>query len=121
MAQRIPIGLVGPSNRAGSIAQQSGRRINLYMEANDQDAKAQVALHSAPGIETWWDLTADGTIRGQHRMGNRLFVVAGTKVYEVTSASFGTPTLRGVLASSSGRVGMSDNDGKLVIGDGLSG
>jgi hypothetical protein len=54
-------------------------------------------------------------------MGNRLFVVAGTKVYEVTSASFGTPTLRGVLAPSSGRVGMSDNNGKLIIGDGLSG
>lgn len=117
--QRIPVGLVGPSNRAGSIAQQSGRRINLYMETNDADAKAQIALHSGPGIETWGDLSADGDIRGQHRMGDRLFVMAGQKLYEITSGSFGTPTLKGVFASTSGRVGISDNNGKLIIGDGL--
>jgi hypothetical protein len=117
--QRIPIGLVGPSNRASSIAQQSGRRINLYQESNDGDAKAEVALHSGPGITTWGDLSAYGNIRGQHRMGDRLFIMVGTNLYEVTSSSFGTPTLRGVFASSSGRVGISDNNGKLIVGDGL--
>ncbi len=115
----VPIGLVGTSNRAGSIAQQSGRSINLYPELNDQDAKAAVALHSAPGITTWGDLSAHGDIRGQHRMGDRLFVMAGSSLLEVTSGSFGTPTLRGTLATTSGRVGISDNNGKLIIGDGL--
>lgn len=115
----LPIGLVGTSNRAGSIAQQSGRSINLYPEVNDSDAKAQIALHSAPGIETWGDLSSAGNMRGQHRMGDRLFVVAGTNIYEITTSTFGTPTLRGVLATATGRVGLSDNNGKLIIGDGL--
>jgi hypothetical protein len=113
------VGLVGPSNRGASIAQQSGRRINLYMEVNDADAKARVALHSAPGIELWGDLSAAGNIRGQHRMGNRLFIMAGPNLYEISDVGFGTPTLRGVFASTSGRVGFSDNAGKLIVGDGL--
>lgn len=116
---RIPIGLVGPSSRASSIAQQSARRINLYMESSDADAKAQVALHSAPGNEGWGDLSTDGIVRGQHKMGNRFFIMVGANLYEVTSSSFGTPTLRGVFSTTAGRVCISDNNGKLIIGDGL--
>jgi hypothetical protein len=116
--QTVPIGLVGPSSRAGSITQQSARTINLYPEANDPDAKVVVAMHSAPGIEVWGDLSADGIVRGQHRMGSRLFVMVGPNLYEVTDEAFGSPTLKGVFATESGRVGISDNAGKLIVGDG---
>jgi hypothetical protein len=120
---RIPIPLVGGSSYAGYSAQQSGRTVNLYPVMNGSDAKAPMALHHVPGFSGLIDVSdsfpsGTGTIsvRGMHRVGyNRLFFVANQRVYEYTAE--GTLTLWANLATFSGRVGISDNNGYLVIGD----
>lgn len=124
--QRVAVGIVGPSNKARSVTQQSGRTVNLYPEVNDPDSKSVVALYSAPGYFRWANLTAlvteGAAIRAVHIMGSRFFLVAGASVYEVeydeTLQSFNTLTELDTLATDEGRVGMSDNNGILVLGDG---
>lgn len=126
MSQRVRLPLIGPSSKASSGAQQSAVTINMIPEVNDADAKAVVALHSAPGffrVADWSEQIA-GTpqIRGFHKMGERFFAVIAEKICEVTFSptltAFSTLIEFGSLSTFSGRVGMSDNGGKLVIGDG---
>jgi hypothetical protein len=124
--QRVPLGVVGPSSKAYSEAQQSARTVNLIPEVNDADAKAVIALRAAPGFFRWADLSAlvpsGAEIRGLHMMGERFFAVVGPKIVEVnrdlTLGSFSTITEFASLATSSGKVGISDNNAKLIVGDG---
>jgi hypothetical protein len=129
--QRVPLALVGASSKAHSPAQQSGRTINLYPEANGPDAKAIVALRAVPGAFRKLDLSTDlpelaaRHCRGLHTMGERAFGAYGNKVVEFFSQ--GTPPDTSVvyivvctLNTHTGPVGFSDNAGKLVIGDGPS-
>jgi len=126
MSQRVPVGLVGGSSKAASYAQQSARTVNMIPEANDPDAKAPVALISAPGFFRWADFTGQFTgspqIRAFHLMGDRFFCVVAEKIaevnYNVELTSFSSLTLLASLATFSGRVTMSDNNGKLIVGDG---
>lgn len=124
--RRVPLALVGASSKAHAPAQQSGRTINLYPEANASDAKAIVALRAVPGQFRWRDFSdvefgglaelADTTIRGMHTMGERAFVVVGNKLCEIYPQN--DYMVLATLNTTSGFVGMSDNAGKLVIGDG---
>jgi hypothetical protein len=120
--QRVPLGIVGPSSKAYSEAQIAGRSVNLLTEIVD----GRAALRAVEGYFRWADLTsavpASARIRGFHQMGDRLFVVAANKVVEVTrdptEATFSSVIELASLATTTGRVGMSDNNGKVVIGDG---
>lgn len=126
MSQRVRLPLIGPSSKASSGAQQSAVTINMIPEVNDADAKAVVALHSAPGffrVADWSEqITGDPSNRGFHIMGGRFFAVIAEKVCEVTFdprlIAFSTLIEFASLSTFSGRVGMSDNNGKLIIGDG---
>jgi hypothetical protein len=85
-----------------------------------------VALRAAPGFFRWADLSALGAIRreirGLHMMGDRFFAVVGASVVEVQRnlalTSFSTINILATLSTTTGKVGMSDNNSKLVIGDG---
>jgi hypothetical protein len=125
--RRVALPFIGASNKAHSSAQQSGRTINLYPEVNSPDAKAIVALRAAPGSfrwrafeETFPDLS-DKEVRGCHSMGSRAFWVVGNRLFEVYPLDE-TPQNEiqplATLNTSTGFVGISDNAGKLVIGDG---
>jgi hypothetical protein len=125
--QRVPLGLVGPSAKAHSPVQQSGRTVNLYPEVNTPDAKAPVALRAVPGQFRWRDFSdtdangfadlASRKIRGCHTMGERAFWVVGNRLVEVyVENSF---VVLATLNTSAGYVGMSDNAGKLILGDGV--
>jgi hypothetical protein len=124
--QRVSLGIVGPSSKAYSEAQQSARTVNLIPEANDADAKAVVALRAAPGFFRWADLSAlvpsGAQIRGLHMLGDRFFAVVGASVVEVQRnlalTSFSTINILATLSTTTGKVGMSDNNSMLVIGDG---
>jgi hypothetical protein len=121
---RIPIPLIGPSSKARSLAQQSGRTVNLYPEINDPDAKAVMALHHVPGFLQVIDVSDEfpaGTsveIRAFHRVWpDRLFFVANERIYEAIDLDDANVTLWASLSTFTGRVGLSDNNGYLVIGD----
>ncbi len=116
--RRISVGIVGPSSHTIQD-HQSARTLNMYPEAADPDAKAVVALHSCPGLDLYADVSdyvTGAQIRGMHRMGERLFIQAGNTLTEVRGQldfhQYAT------LSSYAGRVGMSDNAGKVIVGDG---
>lgn len=123
---RVPVPLIGPSSKARFEDQQSGETINLYPETNDADAKAVIALHAVPGFFRVADLTetitGDPAIRGFHIMGGRFFAVIAEKVCEITFpadlTAFTAPLILATLSTFTGRVCISDNNGKLIIGDG---
>lgn len=119
--QRIPLGLVGPSSKGYSAAQQSARTVNLIPEGNDADAKAPLALRAAPGAFRFADATTIITsghprIRGMHVMGSRAFVVVDNKIAELTTDN--TFLAWASLSTFTGRVVISDNNGLLIVGDG---
>lgn len=124
--QRVSVPLIGPSSKARFEDQQSGETINLYPETNDPDAKAVIALHAVPGFFRVADLTThiigNPSNRGYHIMGGRFFAVIAEKICEIVVpadlTAFTAPLILATLSTFTGRVGLSDNNGKLVIGDG---
>lgn len=128
MSQLVPVPLIGPSSKARSAKQQSGRTVNLYPEVNDPDSKAVVALHACPGQLRMLDmrdvLDGDVEIRGFCLVGSRFFFVADNKICEaIYLALDGNPAgifQWGDLQTASGRVGMSANNGNVIIGDGTA-
>jgi hypothetical protein len=117
-SQRIQIGLVGPSSHTIQD-HQSARTLNMYPEVNDADAKAPVALHSCPGLDLYADVSdyvLGAQIRGMHRMGERLFIQAANAITEVRGQIDFYQYAS--LSTFKGRVGMSDNAGKVIVGDG---
>jgi hypothetical protein len=114
---RLPVGIVGGSDKASSAAHEAGRSVNLYVEV----INGKPALKAAPGFFRWLNiedyLDGAGVIRGLHTMGDRLFCVVGNQVGEITPNN--AIIFLVTLNTSTGRVGISDNDGKLIVGDGL--
>lgn len=123
---RINIPLVGPSSHAGSDAQQTARTVNFIPVPNDADAKGPMGLMHAAGtslavlVSGEFPVGTDIRIRGFHRVGhNRLFFVANEKVFEAIDLEAGTFTLWATLPTTTDplQVGMSDNNGWLILGD----
>jgi hypothetical protein len=111
-----PINVVGPSATGRSVAFNPGRTVNLFPEgAVSADADTPVALLGTAGLSGLVTLP-NGPVRGMHTMGTRLFAVAQDGLYEVLSG--GTYTRLASLRTFRGPVGLSDNNGYLVVGDG---
>jgi len=117
--QRVPLALIGGSDKAGSPAQESGRSVNLYVEI----INGKPALKHVPGSFRWADaaetipaIASDAPVRGMHVMGERAFCAIQNYLLEVfPNNSF---VVLANLETISGLVGFSDNAGKLVVGDG---
>jgi hypothetical protein len=117
--QRVQLPVVGGSDKAFSVAHEGGRTVNFFIEA----INGKPALRACPGYFRWLDITQDngGPIRGLYVMGERLFCVVGNGIGEVFD---GNITGRSVvtlatLTTTTGRVEFSDNNGKLIVGDGV--
>lgn len=108
---------VGPAytlaNRNASVQDT----VNMYLVGLETPSKAPFILESAPGLVTF--STISGACRGCITAANRLFMVYGSGLYELTSA--GVSTLKGTLGSSTGQVDMAWGLTQLVIVDGPSG
>lgn len=115
MAGNRIVQCIGPSFWLEDRKTAVQRSINLWMmgvEGLGEDA--QVVLESAPGLELAHDF--GGTIRGMRNVDGRLFVVAGSTLYEVDSA--GAVTNRGTLSGAGGWVSMANGTGQLAMVDG---
>jgi len=114
---RVSVGIVGGSDKAGSAAHEAGVSMNLFVEV----INGKAVLKAAPGFFRWLNiddfLEGEPVIRGLHTMGDRLFCVVGNKVGEIYPNN--VIVFLVTLNTSTGRVGMSDNNGKLIVGDGL--
>lgn len=108
---------VGPSYSLATYKASAQRSVNMHLVAMETPTKAQFILDTVPGLATFCDLGAE--IRGGEEVEDRVFVVAGATLYEVSSA--GVATNRGTLLTSTGPVAMKWGLTQLVIVDGPNG
>lgn len=117
MAGRRVIAAVGPSYQLADRKSAVQRAVNLYLsEIEGLGEDRSVVLRSAPGMTLALDIGA--TIRGMYATESRLFVAAGSTLYEVVS---GAAVSRGTLLSASGHVEMAHGRDQLVVVDGANG
>lgn len=108
---------VGPSYTLATRQASAQRAVNLYLQAMETPSKSQHIMRAVPGLVLFSALGAE--IRGCIEVGARCFVVAGSTLYELSSA--GVATNRGTLSTSTGSVGMAWGTTQLVIVDGANG
>lgn len=77
---RFPLPIA--STRLRSRPSSTARLLNCYAEALPQDAKSGVLLTRSPGVAAWTTV-GNGPIQGAFFAMGSLFVVSGTKLYEV--------------------------------------
>ena len=110
--------ILGPSYSIATRKAAVQRCINwmpVRIEAGNE--KSGVYLRQCPGMVV--HASFGGPVRGQWVAQNRHFVVAGSTLYEVSSA--GNPTPLGTLLTSTGVVDMAEGLIQLVIVDGPNG
>jgi len=115
-------GFVGPSYEAPSIYQESQECINFFPEIDplkQPGNRGVVALYPTPGLTTKVLLSNQQEVRGMRTLsgGSQMIAVCGPYVYVLSSNL--TPSVVGLLNSSSGRVGISDNGINVNIVDGV--
>jgi hypothetical protein len=114
-------GLVGPSYEAPSIYQDAQECINFFPEVDplkQPGTRGVVALYPTPGLTLQAVLPNTQEVRGMRTVsgGNQMVVVCGPYVYVLTANL--VPAVIGVLNSSTGHVGISDNGINVYIVDG---
>lgn len=117
----MDIGFVGPSYTAPSIYQASDECINFFPEVDplkQPGTRGVVALYPTPGLTLQAVLPNTQEVRGMRTVsgGNQMVVVCGPYVYVLTANL--VPAVIGVLNSSTGHVGISDNGINVYIVDG---
>jgi hypothetical protein len=116
-------GFVGPSYPAASIYQDSNECINFLPEVDplkQPGDRGVVALYPTPGLTIKAKLPNQQEVRGMRTLsgGAKMLVVCGPYVYVMDS--FLSPTLIGLLSTSTGRVTISDNGINAYIVDGTN-
>jgi hypothetical protein len=112
---RVPF--VGPAYQARSLNANAQRAVNCYLELDNANPRAPVALYGTPGLDLELTLS-DSPVRGSLKFGDVMIIVAGRTVYAVAS---GAATTLGTIGTLSGRVGMAANTTQVLIVDGASG
>jgi hypothetical protein len=114
-------GFVGPSYEAPSIYQDAQECINYFPEIDplkQPGDRGVVALYPTPGLTSQVVLQTAQEVRGMRTVsgGAQLVAVGGPYLYALTSNL--VPTIVGVLNSSTGLVGITDNGLNVYIVDG---
>lgn len=111
--QTVPINVSGPSYQSRSRAVSSQSTINFYQEF-DESGKSPGVLHSWPGQKLLGAVT--GADRGAHNMGEVLYRVAGSNLYEVSST--GLHTDRGAVLGSERCIFADDGENLFIVNNG---
>ena len=116
----MDFGFVGPSYSAPSIYQDAQECINFFPEVDplkQPGERGVVALYPTPGLTAKAVLNY-GEVRGMRTVsgGQQMVAVCGPYVYVLTSDL--TPYIVGVLNTSTGHVGITDNGINVYIVDG---
>jgi hypothetical protein len=77
------------SQEVRSKPASTARLLNCYAEQLPNEAKSPVLLTRTPGVHSWTTVGA-GVIHGVHAALGSLFVVSGSKAYEVNSSGTAT-------------------------------
>ncbi len=103
----LPIATTSLRSRVASTA----RLLNCYPEQLPADAKSVVLLTRSPGVASWTTVGA-GPIHGMLSAMGSLFVVSGTKLYEVNDG--GSATELGDIGTI-GNLDMDSNGSSVVV------
>lgn len=116
MAARVA--LITAAYTARSKKASAQRCMNLFPEANPQDAPSPTTFYSRPGYTLWSTVPGDGPVRHEYVASTgTLFAVRGQHVYRY---SLGTWTECGTMGTTAGRVLAADNGLDVVFVDGTS-
>lgn len=112
--QEVPVPLIGPTQ--GGIRPQvaSQQTVNWYLVKPEREGDPWT-LRGTPGIELLGTLPRS-PIRGFHVHDERLFAVAGARIYEIYAD--GTFKEWGKVNTVRGRVGIASLLNTIVVGDG---
>lgn len=113
MAKSPVVQCIGPSYHLSDVKAAVQSSINCYPQKLDADAWMMASIPGEVDIASF-----TGEIRNSRNVQGRWFVVAGSSLCEVSVT--GTYTVRAVLPTSMGYVGMSDNKTQLAIVDGAN-
>lgn len=115
----MKIPFLGASSEARSRNANAQRSVNVYLELDQANPRAPVALYGLPGT-TLRATLASGANRGSVSLPNGdSYFVAGSHVYKVTAGYVVTDC--GAIGTSTGRVGISTNGTEVLIVDGVAG
>lgn len=113
----IPI--VGPTYQDDSLNFDAQRSVNVFPVASESGtSKSQAYLALCPGYELF-SAASNEEARGEHFAAGRAFFVLSNTLYEIFSD--GSRIARGTLNTTTGYVGMSDNNTQIVMVDGPNG
>lgn len=110
--------IFGVGLQAKSINVSAQRRLNLYLEFRPEEDGIRVVAQGTPGLTAPLVDFGDTPPRGQHALGNFLYVVHRGTFWEVNNA--GVATNRGSLFTTTGRVYFADNGTTIMIQDGAN-
>lgn len=106
---RFPLPIA--SNMLRSRPSSTARLLNCYAEKLPDDAKSIVLLTRAAGVAAWEEI-GNGVIHATHAAMGSLFVVSGTKLYEVDEN--GTATELGDIGTV-GNLDIDSNGSAVVV------
>lgn len=115
----VQLNLFGLGLQGRSVNVNSARRLNLYLEINEEGAKTRISAHNCPGLALFHSAFGDTPVRGMHGVGDDLFVVHRGVFYTINNA--GVETSRGTLLTTTGLVGIADNGTQIMVVDGTYG
>lgn len=113
---KIPF--VGPFNQARSVNVNAERAVNCFLEFDESNERAPLALYGTPGTVLRFTLPTY-PVRAAIRVGFYSYWLAGNTVYRV-DPTFSYQSL-GTIDTSSGSVGIATNGTQVLIVDGFSG
>lgn len=117
---RLKIPFNGPAYQSDSVFLSNQICRNFYLRPYLEMGQDAFALFGTPGLVEWKDLGVTAEVRGSLAFAGLLFVVAGDKLYSVTTGKVATE-LGTITTSTSGPVGMATNGLDLVVVDGFTG
>lgn len=109
-----PFNFAGQSYTSRSLPLDAQRCVNMFVERSPKDAKDQVPIFMAPGLDVF-SRCGSGPINGLHVMADVLYCVSGSSLYSINQ--FGLATLIGAT-SLGGIVSIDDNRTQMVMVDG---
>lgn len=119
MATKLgPVPLFGIGNVGKSVNVDAQKRVNLYVEVQQESEKSRLALFPTPGLLSFVNFGAS-PCRGIYRVKNFVYVVHRNTLWRI--ANNGATANLGTLLSSAGSVFFSDNGTQLIVVDGTNG
>ncbi len=118
MGKPIPLFGLGQESRSPYVTAK--QLVNMFCEARPSGEGSSLVAYGTPGLDLFVNFSG-GPARGGIEFPNTpvAYVVHGSTLWELNNA--GTPTSRGTLNTSSGRVSLAHNGVQVMITDGTDG